>query len=247
MKQHGVDMYLDLIERVLINTIYEDPAQDPWSDSTFDETKRESGLDWPSVAHSMIGQKRMRNLRDACEAVIREGIPGDFIETGVWRGGASIMMAAVLASYADDSRTVWVADSFSGLPEPNAEDYPADTDDVHHTFEPLAISLEEVQANFAKYDLLSDNVKFLKGWFKDTLPTAPITTLSILRLDGDMYESTWDGLTSLYDKVSPGGFVIVDDYGAVPGCAQAVADYRQQHNVTQPIIDIDGIGAYWRV
>ena len=110
---------------------------------------------------------------------------------------------------------------------------------------PLAVSIDEVKANFAKYGLLDGQVRFLKGWFKDTLPAAPIEHLAILRLDGDMYQSTIEALAALYHKVSPGGVIIVDDYGAVPGCRQAVHDFRAAHSIVAPIQDIDGIGVYW--
>jgi O-methyltransferase len=239
-------LYLDLMERCLINTIYCDSPQDPWTGGVFDPTVRETGRDWPSVAHSMIGFKRMRNLRELTEDVIRNNIPGDLIETGVWRGGACIMMRAVLAAYQDSSRHVWVADSFAGLPEPDEARYSADEGDLHHTFDQLEVSREEVQANFESYGLLDDQVQFLKGWFKDTLPGAPIEQLSILRLDGDMYESTMDGLTNLYDKLSVGGYIIVDDYGAVEACEKAITDYRARHGIVEEIIDIDGIGVYWK-
>src|SRR5262249_7246717 len=157
--------------------------------------------------------------------VITHEVPGDFIETGIWRGGACIMLRAVLAAYDVTDRIVWCADSFEGLPPPDAEKYPADAGDRHHTFAPLAVSLEEVKSNFERYGLLDERVKFLKGWFKDTLPSAPIGKLALLRLDGDMYESTMDALVALYDKVVPGGAVIVDDYGAVEGCRRAVSDF----------------------
>ncbi len=105
--------------------------------------------------------------------------------------------------------------------------------------------MEQVQSNFRAYDLLDDQVVFLKGWFKDTLPTAPIEKLAILRLDGDMYESTMDGLNNLYDKLSPGGFCIVDDYG-LPGCKLAIDDYRKEHGITDVMIQVDWTGWYWR-
>ena len=90
-------------------------------------------------------------------------------------------------------------------------------------------------------------MKFLKGWFKDTLPAAPIDHIAVLRLDGDMYSSTMDALQALGHKVSPGGYIIVDDFGAVECCRKAIADYRREKGITAPINDIDGIGAYWRV
>ncbi len=240
------DLYLDLMHRCLLNLIYGDPGQDPWSGQTYNPQLRLYGRDWPSVAHTMIGHHRMLNLRLVMEYVIENNIPGDFIETGVWRGGACIYARAILKAFGDTQRKVWVADSFEGLPKPDESNYPADKGDKHHTYEQLCISLDEVKNNFALYDLLDDQVQFLKGWFKDTLPTAPIDQLAVLRLDGDMYESTMDGLNNLYHKVSPGGFVIVDDYGAVPACAKAVNDFREQEGITDPIVNIDNIGVYWQ-
>ncbi|MBN1174128.1 MAG: glycosyltransferase [Micromonosporaceae bacterium] len=239
-------LYLDLMQRCLLNTIYEDPAQDPWSERRFDPAKRAGGLDWPSQAHTMIGERRMANLRFAVETVLAGGVPGDLIETGVWRGGACIYMRAILRAYGVTDRRVFVADSFEGLPPPDPEKYPADAGDRHYTYTPLAVSLDEVRSNFAKYDLLDDQVVFLKGWFKDTLPAAPVDRLAVLRMDGDMYESTMDALGALYDKVVAGGFVIVDDY-ALPGCRKAVGDFRRDHGITEAIIPIDQMGAYWRI
>jgi O-methyltransferase len=155
-------------------------------------------------------------------------------------------MRGMLKALGDTSRTVWVADSFAGLPAPDERSYPKDKGDIHHTHKELAVSLEAVQENFRKYDLLDDQVRFLKGWFKDTLPTAPIQKLAILRLDGDMYESTMDGLNNLYSKLSVGGFVIVDDYGAVPACREAVHDFRRDKLVTDEIIRIDWGGVFWQ-
>ncbi|MDA8168227.1 MAG: TylF/MycF family methyltransferase [Nitrospiraceae bacterium] len=239
-------LYLDLLQKCILNIIYEDPSMDPWSSKQFDINKRLNGLDWPSRAHSMIGMMRMSNLRQLCELVIQNNVPGDFIETGVWRGGGCIMMRGVLKSYGVRDRNVWVADSFEGLPEPDPEKYPDDAGDRHHTFAELAVSMEDVQENFRKYDLLDDQVRFLKGFFKDTLPGAPIKSLAILRLDGDMYESTIQALECLYDKLNEGGFVIVDDFGAVQGCKKAILDFREQRDIFDPIYNIDGIGAYWQ-
>jgi O-methyltransferase len=167
------------------------------------------------------------------------------METGVWRGGAVIFMRAALEAYGDATRRVWAADSFAGLPAPD-ERYAADRGDVHHGFQALAVTLEQVRANFARYGLLDDRVRFLQGWFKDTLSGAPIERLALLRLDGDMYESTMDALRPLYPRLSVGGYLIVDDYGVVPGCKQAVDEYRAEHRITEPILDIDGWGVYWR-
>lgn len=86
----------------------------------------------------------------------------------------------------------------------------------------------------------------MQGWFKDTLPAAPIERLALLRLDGDLYESTMDGLSNLYHKVSAGGFVIIDDFNALPQCKRAVMDFRQENDIHDEIIAINGMSAYWK-
>jgi O-methyltransferase len=206
---------------------------------------RERGTAWPVRAHTMIGLKRLDNIQYCAETIIRDGIEGDFIETGVWRGGACIFMRAILKAYGE-TRTVWAADSFAGLPPPNSSVYAADAGDEHHTMSAwLACSQEQVKSNFARYGLLDHQVQFLKGWFKDTLPIAPIERLALLRLDGDMYESTKQALKALYPKLSPGGFVIVDDWH-LKACVAAVQDFRATHRINDEILDIDGMSVYWR-
>ncbi|MBP1817718.1 O-methyltransferase [Mycobacterium sp. OAE908] len=207
---------------------------------------RDDGRDWPRLAHTMIGRKRMENLRFCMEDVLANDVPGDFIETGVWRGGACIFMRGILAARGVTDRRVWVADSFAGLPPPNAAKYPADARGKLYDCAELAVPLETVKATFERYGLLDDNVRFLKGWFKDTLPSAPIERLAVARLDGDMYESTIDALTNLYPKLSPGGYLIVDDYGAVRACRRAVADYRAEYGIEDPIVAIDSSGVFWQ-
>ena len=253
------NLYLDLLRDVLINKIYNDPSIKPVKKSSipqllglagtaldFTFENRERGLDWPTVAHSMIGARRMDNLRHCVSRVIEDNIPGDLIETGVWRGGACIMMRGVLKAYGVTNRKVWVADSFAGLPKPDKK-YSADKGDEHHQYEALAVSQEQVATNFERYGLLDDQVCFLKGWFRDTLPKAEIDRLAVLRLDGDMYESTMDALKALYPKVSPGGFVIVDDYVMIHGCRKAVHDYLAERNEQPEIKQIDGAGVFWRI
>jgi O-methyltransferase len=213
----------------------------------FDESKRRVGRDWPTplLAHTMIGLKRLDNLQMCIENVIADGVPGDLIETGVWKGGSTIFMRGVLRAYGETRRRVWVADSFEGLPPPNTHAYPEDAGDIHFTIESLKISLDQVKDNFAAYDLLDEQVVFLKGWFSDTLPAAPIDRLAVLRLDGDMYESTMVALKSLYPRLAVGGFVIVDDY-CIASCRKAVTDFRREAGIADEIVDIDGTGVYWR-
>lgn len=211
----------------------------------FSKVDRILGEDWPKAAHSMIGRLRINQLHNAMETIIKENIDGDFIETGVWRGGACIFMRGFLKAYELTNRKVWVADSFEGLPKPDVKNYPQDKDDTLYQYDYLRVPLEEVQGNFKKYDLLDNQVQFLKGWFKDTLPSAPIEKIALARLDGDMYESTMDSLTNLYDKVSPGGFIIIDDF-ALPTCKAAIFDFREKYNIKAPLIPIDNLSVYWR-
>ena len=194
-----------------------------------DPAIREQGDDWPRLAHTMIGMRRMSNLQECVESVLQDNVPGDLIETGVCGGGASHLMRAILKAYGVKDRKVWVADSFEGLPPPSPAVH-ADKGDFLHKIDILAVSLDEVRRNFEKYGLLDDQVEFLKGWFKDTLPTAPIQRLALMRLDGDMYQSTMDALTNLYPKLSAGGYVIIDDY-AWKACRQAVTEFRQQEGI----------------
>lgn len=257
-------LYLDLLKRALTNWIHgheEYVLLEPSSllklampagallvkQQAFDIKKRSIGQDWPVplLAHTMVGLKRLDNLQMCIERVLEDQIPGDFIETGVWKGGSTIFMRGALRIYGDESRQVWVADSFQGLPPPNADEYPADTGDIHFTIDSLRVTEEHVKQNFAGYGLLDERVRFLKGWFSDTLPSAPIDRLSILRLDGDMYESTMDAMQNLYDKLSVGGYVIVDDY-CITSCAKAITDFRRNRGIVDEILEIDGTGVFWR-
>ena len=182
----------------------------------FDPARRAIGKDVPTSAETMIGRARLDNLHRCIVDVLRDEIPGDLIETGVWRGGATIFMRAIVRAYGDTQRRVWVADSFRGLPRPDVEKYPADRGYDMSVWSSLAVSAEEVRENFRRFGLLDYRVVFLEGWFADTLPVAPIDRLAVLRLDGDLYQSTMDGLVHLYPKLSPGGFAIVDDYYSAP-------------------------------
>lgn len=262
------DLYINLMKLILTNYIYGEHETGAalayqkfgsrfvsrllkrWNlklvyNKAFEPKKRMFGQDWPIFAHTMVGVKGLDNLEFCLKEIIQKQIPGDVIEAGVWRGGASIFMKAVLTAYQDKKRTVWVADSFQGLPSPNIK-YPLDNTSNLHTVGFLAVSLEEVKNNFRKYNLLDKQVKFLKGWFRDTLPSAPIKQLALIRCDCDMYESTMDVLNNLYSKLSDGGFIIIDDYQTIPACRQAVVDFRQFHDINNKMHLIPNGGLYWQ-
>jgi len=241
----GKYLYLDLMKRCLSNLIYQDHSVLRGKDRPFDLRNRVEGRDWPANAHTMIGIHRLDNLHFCVEDVLARQVPGDLMETGVWRGGASILMRAVLKANEVTDRRVWLADSFEGLPPPDPARYPHDTGLHLEVYKELAVSLEEVQTNFRRYNLLDDQVRFLKGWFRDTLPGAPVERLAVLRLDGDLYESTMDALDAMYPKLARGGYLIVDDYGDIPACKQAVHDYRDRHGIRDEIMAIDHAGVFW--
>jgi hypothetical protein len=246
-------LYLELIKNSLTGLIYEDKPQVTFPIWGFVGLKperflrkwREWGRDAPSQAHTMIGLRRMSNIQYCVERVLAENVPGDLIETGVWRGGATIFMRAILKAYHVLDRVVWVADSFTGLPTADLEKYPIEAK-LNSQAGQLSVSLDQVQHHFQVYDLLDDQVRFLKGWFKDTLPTAPIERLAVMRLDGDLYQSTIEALTYLYPKLSPGGYAILDDYFVHDSCRSAVEDYRTQNGITEEIVEVDGNAGYWR-
>ncbi len=241
------DLYVDLLVRAVVDAIYGEPMPGPWwPGNKFDRGERTPGTLGPTTAHTMVGVDRLRNVRDLVQAALDENIPGDFIETGVWRGGCCILMRGMLAANGVRGRKVYVADSFAGVPPPKPDLYPVDRDSRLHLHQELAVPLEVVKANFDRYGLLDEQVVFVEGPFCDTLPSLDCDRFALIRLDGDLYESTYVALQHLHPKVSPGGFVIIDDFGVVPECRQAVLDYRTRHKIEATVHTVDRSGIWWR-
>jgi O-methyltransferase len=245
-------LYLDLMKKSITDTLFnEEPEVPETGTSRFIHDFSQHYIQGRAV--SMLPLSRLDNLQRCIVDVIQQGVPGDLIETGVWRGGSTIFMRAVLAAYGVKDRKVWVADSFEGLPEPDATKFPLEAQAhsgpvMQKMFHHFAVGIDEVKNNFSRFGLLDDQVQFLKGWFKDTLPSAPIIRLAILRLDGDYYESTMDALNGLYDKLSVGGYVIIDDFGENEWtyCRRAVDDFRNAHGITSPALRVDSKCYYWK-
>jgi O-methyltransferase len=260
------ERYATLLARSLTGELREDPPIDPWHGvvvdaegrivkvtgaiagtytihpGKYDANVRRIGADWPEHAETMIGALRMANLKLLVETIIYQEIPGDLIETGVWRGGACIFMRGLLTALVDPGRKVFVCDSFEGLPKGECAE---DKYDAHHGFSPLAVSLDAVKRNFERYGLLDDRVVFVKGWFKDTLSLIESKQFALIRLDGDMYGSTIDALTTLYPRLSIGGFCIIDDFN-LPPVQLALRDYFGARFGKFEIIAIDRCGVFWR-
>lgn len=263
------NLYLDLLKKCLTNSIYGDSETGASFVSNrftanlvanlltkvglrlvhikkYDSRLRAVGKDWPITAHTMIGLKRLDNIQRLVEEVLKNDIAGDLIETGVWRGGATIFMRAILKSYNIKNRYVWVADSFSGLPSPDLKNYPQDASSDLHTVRYLSVGLKEVKKNFASYDLLDNQVKFLAGYFKDTLKSTPIKKLAVIRFDGDTHEAVTLVLKYLYPKLSKGGFMIIDDYKVIRACKNGVDDFRRLNHITGEIKSIDSSSIFWQ-
>jgi hypothetical protein len=247
----AIALYLDLLKKSLTNTLFGEEPDTEEEEVRFVHSFIQHYIKGPAV--SMLPLVRLDNLQSCILDVIYRGVPGDLIETGVWRGGSTIFMRGVLKACGVSDRTVWVADSFEGLPAPDPEKYPIEAKAhqgavMAEGYNHFAAGLDEVQHNFRAYGLLDDQVRFLQGWFKDTLPRAPIGALAIMRLDGDYYESTMDGLTNLYDRLSVGGYAIIDDYGENTWtyCRKAVDDFRRERGIEDPMIRVDSRCYYWQ-
>ena len=199
---------------------------------------------------SMLSEDRMNNVYHTVKSIIDNKIPGDFVETGVWRGGASIFAALILKHFNETKRNVWVCDSFEGFPE-NKENDEINWSSLNSW---IKASQEDVIKNFEKFDVLGTNIKFVKGFFADTMKTIEVKEIAVLRLDGDMYNSTMDCLNALYPKLNQGGFCIIDDYcPEIPECIRAVNDYRDKHGIIESLIHFpeepDDLcpGTFWQV
>lgn len=212
---------------------------------------KESGLHFAdrlryvTAAATMIGRKRLDNIETCLNTVIGEGVPGAFVECGVWRGGACAYAKALLMATGETEREVWLADSFAGLPKPTAAQDKVDLSAERYPM--LIVPERRVRSLFERLGLLDEKVRFLPGFFDKTLPDAPIGDIAVLRLDGDYYESTMIALDSLYDKVPKGGFVIIDDYGPLEPCRRATNEFRERRGIDSPLINIDDAGYFWRV
>ena len=312
-------LYLDVMKRAIINVLFLEVSKPSWfygadrtpvlareggKEGTFSLSRRVLGEDMPANSFSMVGLHRLNNIQSCLETAIEECVPGDFVETGAYRGGACIFARAVLKAHGVTDRNVVACDTFTPPKQPPTllglvivmpilwgiqllsliplkplrmalfklaesvdQDFPAQTQDpkllddwialffffLHNltSFHATEMSkgLETVKSYFARFGLLDGQVRFLQGFFADTIPSpeaAFLTRVAVLRADGDTYESTMDALRLLYPKVSPGGFVIIDDYHSFVSCAKAVDEFRAEHGIEEKMHRIDNLSVYWR-
>jgi len=212
------------------------------------------GKAWPSYGYTMVGLKRSKHIQLLLEDVFQKGVPGDFLEAGVWRGGASIIAKAVMFAHGEDTRRVFVCDSFQGLPKNELHQDKAHNVDWS-AMEYLRVSQEQVMSNFRDFDLLDDRVEFVKGYFSESMPRfreshlgaggAPSPQLAVVRADGDMYSSCFDIIVNLYDFIPVGGYFIIDDWTGFP-CADAIKDFRGHLGINEEIILVDQSSAFFQ-
>jgi Macrocin-O-methyltransferase (TylF) len=213
-------------------------------------SNRMHGKDWPLDGLTMVGMNRLDDLQECVERLVADGVEGDLIEAGAWRGGASMLIRATLDSLGARERTLWVADSFQGFPTPHEHAPEADrqleSDMSRIGF--LAPALDTVTGYFARFGL-AQGVNFVPGFFEETIDGLRGHRWSLIRLDADTYGATKLTLDALYPELSAGGYVIIDDYfhPYLPeSCRKAVDDFRAQRSIDEPIEQIDWNGARWR-
>jgi O-methyltransferase len=189
--------------------------------------------------NSMVGPARIQNLARLAQRIEDERIPGDVVECGVYKGGT----AAILARSATRSplaRTVWLFDTFEGMPPATAADGPEAASWVGN----LSSSPRRVKKLLRRTGADLARVRIVPGLFQDTFPLLHIQQIALLNIDADWYESVKLCLETFYNAVMPRGFISIDDYGAWPGCRRAVDEFFQSHALSYPLQPVDDT-AHW--
>ncbi|MGE0821069.1 MAG: TylF/MycF/NovP-related O-methyltransferase [Candidatus Binatia bacterium] len=197
-------------------------------------------------SYTMVTSKNLANLYSLVQQLNRMDIQGDIVECGVWNGGsAAIMGLACLDGDKAKTRNMWLFDSFSGLPRPGAKDGELEKKAFFEGWNKGEI--EKVKQAFRKLGVPIDHVRIIPGWFEETLKTVSLRRVSLLHIDADWYNSVKVALETLYDKVVPGGFVVLDDYGYWEGCKKALDDYIAENGLRNISLKrVDRIGAYFQ-
>lgn len=236
------DAYIDLIKRSITNYCYlggEAPFEQFRAVAHYNLTQSEWKIDPVSRPITLLTKQQLDLVEHSIVAVEKRGVPGDFLEAGVWRGGVIILMRAMIKALGITDRKVVAADSFAGIPMNTR----AVGDPVDQWRDRWVASLDEVKQNVARFGLLDEKVEFLPGFFADTLKGLAGQRYAVIRLDSDSYDSVEESLVYLYPLLSKGGVIIIDDWHLV-GCKAAVTNYRNRHNIAEELKVHDG-NAYW--
>ena len=205
------------------------------------------GLGRPAKAETMMGSRRLDFLERAVLRIVSEGVEGDFFEAGCWRGGAAIFLLGALKALGQGERLVWAADSFDGYPEPNEASSAVDRL-LWSRRDYFAVTRAEFERNVARYGVGGEGLRVVEGYFDRSLPEAGVGRLAMIRIDVDGYEGVRAVLDVLYPKLSPGGFVLVDEL-EVPGCKRAIEEHfarSGRREEISPIPQRRPKAAYWR-
>jgi O-methyltransferase len=212
------------------------PAQSRWP-SDLDEI--DIALVETMSPYTMTTPAALVVLADAVRHVVSSSIPGAVVECGVWRGGSMMAVARVLLAEGRDDVDLYLMDTFEGMPAPTARDvhWSGQSAEALLAGEPNVDSsqmwaraqLDDVRRAMALTGYPSSKVHFVEGRVEDTIPTQAPDRIALLRLDTDWYESTKHELTHLYPRLSPGGILIIDDYGWWRGQRQATDEYFRDH------------------
>lgn len=188
----------------------------------------------------MVSEERLDSAISAVQSVNAEGVEGCLVECGTWKCGVLGLMSIVDASLGG-GRQVHGFDSFAGLPAPKS----IDGHEAQTWTSRLRVDVDQAQENLK---VMGAHAILHKGFFEDTLRSSrnELGKIAVLRLDGDWYESTMTALDALYDLVSPGGFVIIDDYGHWKGCKKATDEFRILHGIKDEINHTDYTEIWWR-
>ncbi len=200
---------------------------------------------------TMTSPERINALVTALEYIVRRGIPGDIVECGVWRGGSMMAAAETLTRLGDERRRLFLFDTFDGMPPPAEEDRNyrgeaaselLDAADRSSAWVWAVAQLDDVRANMASTGYPDERIVYVQGRVEDTIPAQAPERIALLRLDTDWYESTKHELEHLFPRLSPGGILIIDDYGHWAGARKAVDEYLDEQNMPCFLCRIDYTG-----
>jgi hypothetical protein len=201
---------------------------------------------------SMTSVERLYGLWRAVRYATEAGIPGAFVECGVWRGGSVMLMAATLRGLGVRDRDIWLYDTFEGMSEPSGNDVDVMGNPAESLLRSDAKSedsgiwayapIDAVRRNVAQVDYPTDRYRFVKGRVEDTIPAEAPEEIAVLRLDTDWYESTRHELVHLFPRLRPGGVLIIDDYGHWQGARKAVDEYFAASDVKVLLNRLDYTG-----
>jgi Macrocin-O-methyltransferase (TylF) len=189
--------------------------------------------------YTMTSWERLYALYQSVQYTVENRIPGDLVECGVWRGGSMKLVAHVLRSLGDTTRTLFLYDTFEGMTEPepavdidfSGNQAVKDWHEIQRRGVKWAYApVEEVHEIIASSGYPMEKVKLVKGRVEETIPATSPASIALLRLDTDWYSSTKHEMEHLYPKLSPQGILILDDYGHYQGARRGVDEYFSKLN-----------------